>query len=329
MTLNPTCSEAVFRLGGRVFRIWTDRYPTGLVDELIETGAGGDYEPLDNNGGGADFKYVERMLKVYKDYKRKVLDEEDLRKIDEAYEEDLPILLADGEIHKVNRVSQLSGILLASRPKKVYLVPWAPGEMRELLELYRSLQNGRIDEVEFRAICLARSFWRCMDYVRIYGKYRYFSTKWYIGLRNEKLHATTRGRELDTVLAEEELGGKWATKLVTVDPYTQEVFFLPGDDETERAVRLAKNTWELEFLLHCPPPLVRAIEREDGAEIMKRISENISKLLFILEERGLLDNEAKAKLLAFILLGELYGLRRNLQQIQTLPDEVVHRSEER
>ena len=68
-------------------------------------------------------------------------------------------------------------------------------------------------------------------------------------------------------------------------------------------MKLARNIQEAEFLYSCPPSLVRAIEKGDREEIARRAKRNrgeidIPKLLSFLEDRGLLDNETKARLLA-------------------------------
>jgi len=107
--LNPSCSEAVFRLDGIEFSVQTDTYPNGLVDSLLahkdeiesmdreefvnslilgesiidELLAEGRYRVVDNVGGGAHFEYVERVIEAFMEFKMGLLSEEELRKFDE------------------------------------------------------------------------------------------------------------------------------------------------------------------------------------------------------------------------------------------------------
>ena len=95
-----SCSEAVFKLGGIEFDIWTDSYPNELVDELIANKdkiklpdveelveakltdaplfscfpnvfpeGKGYFEYIENRGGGANFGYIEDVLVEFVKFK--------------------------------------------------------------------------------------------------------------------------------------------------------------------------------------------------------------------------------------------------------------------
>lgn len=101
--LQATCSEAIFCLDDVEFHIWTDGYPNGFADQLIDhkdeikgidrtefitllalgesiadkLDHEGRYEFIDNGGGGADFDYIDKVIDEFMKFKIGLISEEE------------------------------------------------------------------------------------------------------------------------------------------------------------------------------------------------------------------------------------------------------------
>jgi len=87
MLLNPNCSEAVFKLDGKEFRVSTDWGESIEIfaEELISMKDDLQEEPffefVENNGGGANFEEIETVITLFTLLKKGELTEEEFKKV--------------------------------------------------------------------------------------------------------------------------------------------------------------------------------------------------------------------------------------------------------
>lgn len=158
MKLQPTCSEAVFKLGEVRYEIYTDEGSS--LDAFVKTLAEVDdsdvecYEPLDNIGGGADFELIERLIEI-----RKVLGKKIFKMLLEknANFDDLdtqkPWLIRGDTVRELNSPSDF---LKLKKTDKVFTGP--DSEFGKLTEIFNEYSSGKIGRKKYIAKILANSF---------------------------------------------------------------------------------------------------------------------------------------------------------------------------
>jgi hypothetical protein len=157
--LNPVCSEAVFRLGGREFRVDTSRCEEeSFASELAEMDDKDirDYRFIDNIGGGADFPTIEKLIAARKQLGREAfakIPPEAIRALDR---ETIAIVVGEG-CHLVRRPGQLLEALLAEGVGAEVAVLGSE-KARQISALFRRWKSGEITGEEFRARALSLCF---------------------------------------------------------------------------------------------------------------------------------------------------------------------------
>jgi hypothetical protein len=154
---NPTCSEAVFRLGGEMFYVHTDdsdevesfgeQLKEVEDDEALES-----YEPLDNRGGGADFYALEKLIKLRKKLGKELFRRVPRERMWDIDEQTVAVVLGK-ECHIASRPEEFFAALLEEGKEAEAVALSESAE--EILRLFRGWKEGKITKEEFRAKALA------------------------------------------------------------------------------------------------------------------------------------------------------------------------------
>jgi hypothetical protein len=159
--LNPVCSEAVFRLGGREFRVDTSACEEEyLASELAEMDDEDirDYTYVENVGGGADFPAIERLIAARRQLGKRAFAKMPPEVIRSMDRETIAIVVG-GECHLIKRPGQLLEVLLAEGVGAEVAV-LSSEKARQIRALFRRWKGGEMTRDEFRARALSLLFWR-------------------------------------------------------------------------------------------------------------------------------------------------------------------------
>lgn len=155
--LNPTCSEAVFRLGDEEFEVSTENGADlfeflKTLKEMDEIGA---FEAIDNVGGGANFYAIELAINLKKTLGDRFDPEKVYDLVWDAEESDVAVV-AGKEMVLAKSPEQLFSLLMEHGREAEALEMWATDQKtREILLLFRGWKEGKITKEEFRAKALA------------------------------------------------------------------------------------------------------------------------------------------------------------------------------
>jgi hypothetical protein len=155
--LNPTCSEAVFRLGGEMFYVHTDdsdevesfgeQLKEVEDDEALES-----YEPLDNIGGGADFYALEKLIELRKKLGKELFRRVPRERMWDIDEQTVAVVLGK-ECHVARSPEELFAALL-EEGKEAEAVELSESA-KKICRLFRGWKEGKMTKEEFRGKALA------------------------------------------------------------------------------------------------------------------------------------------------------------------------------
>ena len=156
-TLNPTCSEAVFRLGGELFEVDTSTISERelFVERLkrMDDGELDDYEPLENRGGGANFYALEYLIEARKQLGKEIffrLPSDIVNEIDEG----VIALVVGRERYYLPRSPEELFLVLLREGEEVEVAALRT-EANKICQLFRGWKKGEMTREQFRAKALA------------------------------------------------------------------------------------------------------------------------------------------------------------------------------
>jgi hypothetical protein len=158
--LNPVCSEAVFRLGGREFRVDTSRCEEeSFASELAEMDDKDirNYRFIDNIGGGADFTTIEKLIAARKQLGREAFAKIPMDMIRQMDPSETIAVVVGRDCHLVRRPGQLLEALLTEGVEAEVAVLGSE-KARQIGALFKRWKSGEMTREEFRAEALSCCF---------------------------------------------------------------------------------------------------------------------------------------------------------------------------